>query len=173
METDVNFNDSSFSDDDDDDTGTFDDTDGVVFDSEKNTWIPNSAQYPGMTLTQLPVDIPLDASPWIMSRQEARPFIRAPITDPFVLPCTNQYYMQGNDCKPNVNHNCECGVPWEKAKMEQCGHFVLRTGVGAVIHKRLACVCSCGRTLDWNPASEYIHSISPFEGGINLCSFSR
>ena len=143
-------------------------TDGVMFDVHENKWIP-CPSYTGMTLTPLPAELPECASKWVFQRQTRAQFMRdLPDFSAFgsAHALANSNFMQGEPCIPDVQDNCGCGRQLATAKMLPSAWFIVRTCMGAVARLRYQACCECGEVKEWNPASEYIHSISYEEGGI-------
>jgi hypothetical protein len=136
---------------------------GVRFNIENNIWEPDKS-IPGMTTRPLSATPPEDACFWFFKRQTIGEFVKSRTAE-VADPPPDKSMMTGEACFPVLDGYCDCGSPWTSSTLSMLCWFVVRTTIGAVARRRFRRTCSCGTARDWDPASEYIHAISFYEGG--------
>ncbi len=134
---------------------------GVMFEMEKNCWVPDSS----CTSEPIPKAFPEAAAAYARHRQQMSLYVSNDNNNPIFL---SGGYMSGPDCIPLTPLACtSCSAPTSTSTvLQDNGVFVLRTYYGAVLRRRYSRYCACGHVYPWNPADEYIHAIkNNTEGG--------
>ncbi len=140
-------------------------TSGATFCLNENCWVPSKS----CSNTPLPPELPCEASPFVIVRQQCSDVAYHCVGGRAVPELGVGGFMKGPDCEPTpTTPLCStCGSPWRSAERCDDGHFILRTNMGAVLRRKRKLVCACGNTSEWQPASEYIHTIrDSTEGGM-------
>ena len=145
---------------------------GVQFFMESNCWRP----LPHCSQHALPREFPKEGEPFALRRQTCSDVVHVEHGGTLIPFLSEQGFMIGPDCAPERSptalcHNCHRS--WLLAPRHHCGDFVLRTYMGAVCRAVYMYVCDCNATLNWNPSTEFIHTIgNGLEGGACLNTVS-
>jgi hypothetical protein len=143
---------------------------GVFFSVEHNTWMSAAS----CCQQVIPEELPQEASQFVLRRETCRDVETEISSDGEHVPRISEHgFMIGTDCVPQLDDStCSCGIPWSTSSLQNCGTFVLRTYIGAVMRQKRKAVCiQCGEEKHWDPAAEYIHTIDDGNEGGEKCLY--
>jgi hypothetical protein len=127
-----------------------------------NCWVPTAS----CSQTPIPSKMPEHAIPFVSYRQDMSVYVKIDSQTKKAL-LVEGPFMIGPDCVPILPVVCSRCQHQLVVSSEICEDvFLERTYYGAVARNKISKFCVCGCRYDWDPSTEFIHTIrNNCEGG--------